>query len=191
MSRPPVAVGVPADEVRLPLEDQAALGLDRLQCRQAREGAIGQRLVGERPEVFGGLQLRRVGREEEQMDAVWHRHRLAGVPAGTIEHQEDALGRSRTHLPGKGGQHLTEEQGRHRGEQPPDRRTGGGANKATDVEPLIALLDGGNRALPFRCPHPADQRQQANAVLVGGPDFDRCRGMLLLDGSDFVSQIFF
>ena len=70
MSRPPVAVGVPADEVRLPLEDQAALGLDRLQCRQAREGAIGQRLVGERPEVFGGLQFRRLRRQEEQMQAV-------------------------------------------------------------------------------------------------------------------------
>ena len=103
---PPVKESVSTDEVRLPLEGQTALRLDFLQGGKVREADIGQGLVGERPEVFGGLQLRGVGRQREKMDAVGHLDLLAGVPSGAIQHQRDSFGGPCSHLPGEGSQHL-------------------------------------------------------------------------------------
>lgn len=89
---------VAADEIGSLLKDAAALGLDCLQGRQIVEPSIGQRLVGERPEMLGRLQFWRVGRQKEQMNALRDGDLLAGVPAGTVEHQQDVFLRSRSDL---------------------------------------------------------------------------------------------
>lgn len=47
-----------ANEVGLLLEGQTALGLDRFQRGEIGEAAIGERFVGERPQMLGRLELR-------------------------------------------------------------------------------------------------------------------------------------
>ena len=47
--------------------------------------------VGQRPEMFGGLQFGRVRRSELQMQMVRHLQPEAGVPPRTIQHENDLL----------------------------------------------------------------------------------------------------
>lgn len=183
--------GVAANAIGLLLQNAAALALDCLQGRQIVEPPIGQRFIGERPEALSRLQFGRIGRQKEEMDALRDTDLLAGVPAGAIEHQQDVLLRSRSNLPRKRGQHLSKERGRHRGEQPPDRLAGRGTDEATDIEPLVSLPDGSDGTLPDRCPDPTDQRQEANTMLIGGPEFDRRRRMGVPDRGNLTRQIFF
>src|SRR3954463_7678872 len=61
----------------------------------------------------------------------------------------------------------------------------GRLDEGGDVEPLIAVVAEGDRPLTFGRPDPAQDRLQANAVLVRGPDLDRrvrVLGPLLGDG---------
>src|SRR5215469_9287232 len=50
-----------------------------------------QGVVGQRPQVLGRLQLRGVGRQEEQMDVLGHAQVHAGMPARLIEDEHDLL----------------------------------------------------------------------------------------------------
>jgi hypothetical protein len=50
------------------------------------------------------------------MEALGDVDRLAGVPASTIEDERDPLGGSGADIPGKGGEHLSEEDRGHGGE---------------------------------------------------------------------------
>src|SRR3954454_10499522 len=61
----------------------------------------------------------------------------------------------------------------------------GWLDEGGDVEPLVAVVAEGDRPLAFWSPDPAQDRLQANAVLVRGPDLDRrvrVLGPLLGDG---------
>ena len=170
-------VGVPTDEAWLLLEGQAPLGLHCLQGVEALEAPVGERLIGEGPEVLGGLQLRRIRRQEHQVDALGNLHRLAGVPARPIEHQDDPLLWSRSPIASKGGEHLAEEDSRDGGQQPPLGLARTRADETTDIEPLVALLDGGDGACADRGPNLPDQGQEPDAMLVGSPELDRGAGM--------------
>jgi hypothetical protein len=181
--------GVLPDEVGLLLKGEAALFLDCFQGGQTLESPVGERLVGERPEVFGRLQLRGVGGQEEEMNALWHRNLLPGVPAGSVQHQDDPFRWSCFDVPSKGSQHLTEEDRFDSWQEPPFGLTGRGTNEATDIEPFVALLDGSDRSLPDRCPHLPDQGEEANAVLIGGPEFDRGVRMGGADGRYLVREL--
>ena len=59
---------------------------------------IGERLVDERPEVLGGLQLGTVRRLEDEPDAIRYLEVLRPMPAGVVELQDDALGPAPTDL---------------------------------------------------------------------------------------------
>src|SRR5712692_5558129 len=113
------------------------------------------------------------------------------MPARPVQHEKDTLGWPCSHFLSEGRQHLTEELGGDGGEEPPDGLTGGGTDEATDVEPLVALLHRGNRALADRGPDPSDQRQESNAMLIGRPELDLRLRMRCLDRRDLVRQIFF
>jgi hypothetical protein len=99
------------------------------------------------------------------------------MPAGSIEHKGDPLLWSCSHVPGKGGEHLIEEDRLDGRQEPPLGRSGGGPDEATDVEPLVALLHRSEGTLPDRGPHLPNQREQADPMLVGGPEFDRSAGI--------------
>ena len=55
------------------------------------EGFVGDGLVGERQEAFGGLSFGRVRRWKAETDAFGELHLLAGVPASIVEHDGDDL----------------------------------------------------------------------------------------------------
>ena len=59
-----------------------------------------------------------------------------------------------------------------RRQEPPFGVPSGGTDKATDVEPLVALLHGSNRSLPDRCPDPANEGKQPDPMLVRRPELD-------------------
>jgi hypothetical protein len=186
-----VEEGVPANDVRLLLEDQAALRLHLLQSGEVSEPLVRERLVGERPEVFGRLELRGIRGQDQEVNALRDHHLRAGVPARPIEHQEEVLLRSCPDVTGERGQDETERLRRDGGKQPPLCLPGGGTDKATDVEPLVALLHGGNRPLPNWCPDAPDQGQEADAVFVGRPELDLDSRMRGPNRGDVVSEDFF
>ena len=98
-----------ADQVRPGLERDTALGLGVLQVVNRGEMAVGKRGVGERPQVFGGLKLGRVGGQKEQVHMVGDAQVDAGVPAGPVEHQHNLLAGSGADLAGECGEfHLKE-----------------------------------------------------------------------------------
>ena len=63
---------------------------------------IDQDRVGERPQMFGRLQFGRVRGQEEQVHVVGDAQLDAGVPAGTVEHEDNLLGGARADGTGKG-----------------------------------------------------------------------------------------
>lgn len=181
--------GVLPNEVGLLLEGETALCLHLFQRGQIREAHISQRLVGERPEVLSRLELGGVGGQDEQMDALGDLDVLTGMPSRSIQDQRNPLGRSCTDIPSKGSQHLPKERRLDGGQEPPLGLAGGGTDEATEIEPLVALLDGSNRPLADRCPHPADQRQEANPVLIGRPELDRGIGMRRANRSYLLREL--
>jgi hypothetical protein len=163
------------------LEGATALSLHCIEGCHIGEVPIREGLIGQRPEVLSRLELRGVGGQEEEMDAVGDLDLLPGMPAGAIEHEEDTSGRSSPHIARKGGEHLTEEDCLHGGQEPPLGLAGGGTDEATDVEPFVPLLDGCDRSCANWSPDPADEGQQADPMLIGGPELDRCSRMGVLD----------
>jgi len=108
-TRPPVEEGSGADDIGTRLQSDAALCLDVFQVVDRGEVPIGQYGIGERPKMFGRLQLRRIGRKEQQVDVLRHAQARAIVPASAVQHEHDLLVWTCPNLPCEGGQlHLEE-----------------------------------------------------------------------------------
>ena len=86
-----IAAGAFLDEVGLMGERHALFGEGVGEIVEGLEGRVGDRFVGRRPEPFGGLQFGRVGRQEAELEALWHHQLLGNVPAGIVEHQDDRI----------------------------------------------------------------------------------------------------
>lgn len=107
--RPPGETRSRANEVAAPLQGDTASGLGVLQLIEVGEVAIDQDGVGQRPEVFGRLELRGIRRQEEEMHLLGDAQAHARVPARLIEHQHDLFGQPCSHLRREGGQLSFEE----------------------------------------------------------------------------------
>ena len=91
MMRPPFEEGVCFDLIGVVSEDTATLGKNLIEFLQGLEVFIDNGLVGQRPQAFGGLDLRRVRWQEHQFNAL-RNHQIPGdMPARTIKHQDDVL----------------------------------------------------------------------------------------------------
>ena len=80
-----------ANQVGTRLEGNTAGGLSILQVIDRGKMPIGQRGVGEWPEVFGRLEFRRIRRQEQQVHMLGNAQLAAGMPSCTIQHQHDLL----------------------------------------------------------------------------------------------------
>jgi hypothetical protein len=87
-----------ADQVRMRLERDTAFGLGVFQVVNAGEMPVGERGVGQWPEMLDWLELRRVGRQKQQMDMVRDAQVDAGVPARPVEDQYNLFVWSRADL---------------------------------------------------------------------------------------------
>jgi hypothetical protein len=95
----------------------------------------------------------------------------AGMPARTIEHHQDLLAGSRADRLGKLGQGEREGGDRHGWQQQPPGPPGGWMHKGVEIAPLVAVLDDRLGALAPGAPDPAHDGLEADAVLVGRPQF--------------------
>ncbi len=86
------------------------------------------------------------------------------MPARAVEDEGDALAD-----PGPDGADGRQEEPIRVARRRPD--------EGVDVGPVVARLDGGDRALAERCPDAAQDRLEADAVLVHRPRLDRNGGM--------------
>ena len=96
-------------------------------------------VVGQRPEVLGGLQFGRVGRQEEQMDVLGHAQPHAGVPARAVEDEHDLLLRAGSDLARECGEFDFEEGNADGGGQMEERAARGGMDEADEVAPGEAV----------------------------------------------------
>jgi len=183
-------VRVRADDLRLVLQRDTALDLCFLEIIERAERLIGDTLVGERPQALTGLQFGRIGRQEEQMDAFGHHQFFAGMPAGLIEDQQDALRRACADGLGELRQRKREHIRPHRRQEQPLGLSRSWLHKTVDVEPLEALLDGNTRPGPFARPDPAQDRSEPNAVLIGRPQLDCGLGKRLLHRFHLLREVF-
>ena len=87
-----------ADQVRTCLECDTAFGLGVFEGVDRGEMAVGQRGVGQRPEVLSWLELGRVGGQKQQVDMIWDAQMDTAMPARPIEDQHNLFARPRPDL---------------------------------------------------------------------------------------------
>jgi len=154
------------------LQGDAAGELGILELVDGSEMPVDQAGVGEWPQVLSRLELRRVRWKKQQVDVFGHAQLDAGMPPRPIEHEDNLLGGTGAHLAGEGSELYLEEFYRDAGRQVEERAPGGGMDKADQIAPgeAMAHRDGGSP--PDRGPDPPQERLQADAMLIGGPELD-------------------
>ena len=101
LARPPLEAGRRADEVLLPLKRDTALGLRVFQRFDAGEMLVDEHRVRQRPQMFGRLELRGMGRQKQQVYILRYTHLGTVMPARTVEHEHDLFGWARPHRVGE------------------------------------------------------------------------------------------
>jgi hypothetical protein len=124
--------------------------------------------------MLGGLEVRRIRRQEEQVDMLRNAQPCTGVPPRALQDEDDLLGGSGADLVRERGHLDREERDRHARRQVKDRAARGRMDETDQVPPVVAVLDRRKRALPVEAPDLVPDRLQANPVLVSevdGPEF--------------------
>ena len=167
--RPPVEERAVADQVLLLCECDAALSYDLVEVLDGLEVAVDQRLVDERPQMLGGLQLWAMGRLEHELYAVRHDKVLGAMPARIVELQHDALVRPRPPTWRSRRAPARSRPWRHcwRRSTPCNRSR---ARRSPSHRAIRAMMADRHRPLPDGSPHPACDRLQADAMLVRRPN---------------------
>jgi hypothetical protein len=156
-----------ADPLCLVLQHDTALNLGGLQVIEGAERAIGNALVGERPQPLAGLQLGRIGWQEEQLNTIGDHKVGTGMPTRLIEHQQYPLGGTCSDRTSKVRQGNREHLGIHGGQQEPLGRTRSRMDETVDVEPLEAMLYRDTRPRAFAYPDTTHDRFEADPMLIG------------------------
>src|SRR4030095_8314491 len=151
-------------------EPAATLGDDGAELVERGDMPIDDRLIHQRPETFGGLELRTVGRQEDEADPVRDGQVFGAMPARVVEHENDAARTARAGLAREGGEQFGEEGFREAAAKIPDRLAAGWLHEGGDVEPLVAVVAERHRPRAHRRPNPTPDRLQAQTVLIFGPD---------------------
>lgn len=121
------------------------------------------------------------------MDVVGHAQLETRMPARAIEDQHDLFVGTRAHLAGEFGQLDLKERDADGGREMEDGPPRGGMDEADEIAPFKAVLHARHRPLANRRPDPAQQRFEADPVLIDRPQLDagvrERRGHLAQDGS--------
>src|SRR5215204_6780503 len=91
------------------IADPATVCNGSLEISKGREGAIGEGLIQDGPEVLGGLKLGGVAGQVDQPEALGHDQVRCGVPAGVVELESDEALAPRSSLARKQRQQRGEE----------------------------------------------------------------------------------
>jgi hypothetical protein len=175
-------VGVRLEGSRIELA--TAFGEDGAEVVQRGDMPIGDRLIHQRPEMLGRLEFGRVGRQEDEADPLGDGQVLGAMPAGVVEHEDDAALAAGAGLTGEEGEQFGEEGLGETAAEIPERLAAGRLHEAGEVEPLVAVVAKGDRPLTDGRPDPAADRLQAKAVLILRPNLNRPVGMRRFGRSD-------
>ncbi len=159
------------------IERPAAFGLDLQQFIKVTEWAVHQHFIGERPQVFGWLQRGGVGRQPHHVQPSWDLHVAADMPTGLIQDKHTLLVTTELPVRGKRAQGEAKHLRVHRRYQQPKGVSRCRLDEGVEIAPLLALLHSRDRALAFARPDPAQERLEADALLIHRPQFELCRGM--------------
>lgn len=124
-----------------------------------------------------------------EADALGDRERRA-VPARPVEDEDDDAVTADAGLTGEQCEGVLEQFLVNAGREIPETLAGSRRDEGGDVEPFETVMAAGDGALPARCPDPAQDRLQPDAVLVGGEGLDRRAGMALGLLSDDFRELF-
>src|SRR3954463_1190863 len=155
------------------IENATALGHNLLEISKRREVVVGERLIEDGPEVLSRLKLGRVWGQVDGPDPIRHSQVGRGVPAGAVDPEHEDAIPSRPGLTRKQGQQRRKERLGHPVRDGPEGLARDRLHEGGDGQPLVPVVTQCDRPLAFGRPHPAQDRLQANAVLVRGPDLDR------------------
>ncbi len=112
------------------------------------------------------------------------------MPAGAVEHQDDGLVRAGAECGGEAVEHALEQRDIDAIGQPPLDRTGLRPHKAVEIEPFVLVRADRHGALAAPGPNPSNQRFQAEAMLVEGPQLDRAARRLGLGRRHRGGEVF-
>jgi hypothetical protein len=128
-----------------------------------------------------GLQFGRVRRQKDEMQSFWKDELRTAMPPCPIKHNHKLFGRTSADAFGK----VLQGQVHHLDIDPWQEQPNGVSrlrmHEAAHVHPLIACLHDDTRTRSFSHPDAAEQRLEANAMLIEGPEFDTGLRMGLLD----------
>jgi hypothetical protein len=164
--RPPMEVRPSANHLRHRLSRETALDWHVLQGVEILKVTICQGFVGQWPQPFRWLQLRRVGRQKVQVHPGRLLHLGAGMPTSPVEHQEHLLRHPGPHRLGKRCERDRERGNRHGWQQQPHGPARRGVHKGIEVTPLVTVLDDRLRPLPAAAPHAPPYGLETQAVLM-------------------------
>ena len=162
--------GGAAEHGGLALEGVAAGSKGVFERGERGEMLVDQGIVGELPEVFGGLELRGIRRQVDQMNPLRDLHQRTDVIPRLIEHEDDAPGRTRAHGTGKRRERHAHDGGVEGRGELPLAAPRGRMHKGEQIEPLEAVLHPGEGPLSATRPDWAQERLEPESMLVAGPD---------------------
>jgi hypothetical protein len=93
--------GQRADQLGLFKELGTAVDLSGFKVVKVGEMPISNPFIGEGPESFCWLKLRRIGRKKNEMDPLGNANVLTDMPTSLIKHKNDVLVRTSSHGTGK------------------------------------------------------------------------------------------
>jgi hypothetical protein len=89
-------MGEGADHLWLILKHDTTLDWCGFEVIEGLEGGIGDAFIGQRPQPLARLQFGGIGWQEEQVDPLGDHEFTAGMPPSSIEHEQNALGGTRS-----------------------------------------------------------------------------------------------
>lgn len=165
--------GVGTDQIRKVLSEHTPLGLDLFEFSQIAKMSVDQGFIGQGPQMLGWLQFRRIRRQEEQMETLRDGESEAFMPSSAVEHQQDLFLFAGSYGLSEVLQGQCKDLNVHGGQEQPLRVSGGWVDKGIDVEPLVAMFHNSRWTLAVEHPDPTEEGLESDAMLIGGPEFDR------------------
>lgn len=131
-----------------------------------------------------------MGWQKEQMKPFWNYEITTLVPARLVQNQKNLLVRPSALFLCEGGQSEGKGCGIDRWQEQPGGLAALWLHKPIEILPLIAGSDYGPNPAPFARPDPAQDRFEANAVLVLTPHFNAGLGIRLAQLLNLLGEFF-
>src|SRR6516164_444100 len=139
-------------------EDHALAGDFLFEVLDGGDVLVDDRLVDERPQGFGRLQLRSVGRQINEPNAIGDFQIGCAMPSGIVEHEQNDASNAGLGFACEGFEQRLEERLRHAVGKVPEGFAGGRRCESRDVKPVETMMAMRDRTLADGRPHTSRDR---------------------------------